>query len=144
MSVGGPRGWAARTKGAGTATVCQNTGKPSSPALAKWCTWAVKGGAARSAWSRQKAQAWCCDEESSSPGLLAGVPKDTLRGPVLVQISSHGEASPRAATSACDTVGASAANTASNTASHATQERCSKVVRSARDISRGQSVVKSI
>ena len=57
---------------------------------------------------------------------LMGVGVATQLEPVLVHTSVHAELAPRDHASACDSVGASAPNTAISTASHTANERRSK------------------
>ena len=54
--------------------------------------------------------------------------------PVLVQTSAIGDTPPRASNNACDSVGASAPDTASSTASHTAQGRRSETWRGVIDI----------
>ncbi len=54
--------------------------------------------------------------------------------PLLVQTSAIGDTPPRASNNACDSVGASAPNTASSTASHTAQGRRSETWRGVIDI----------
>ena len=69
---------------------------------------------------RQNGQCSRCETDSGPVGESAGV----VLAPVLVQISTPCGV-PRSSASAWDTAGASAANSANNTAIHTAQRRCS-------------------